>query len=107
MSFCQCILGRNGKCCRDQQQGVEWVDNKITFPFGGPMTPSSPLGPLQPYPGSWGSGSVFTYDHKRRRIVRKIFERWTVANHPGGPKTFQTWREAMAYACASYVLMNG
>ncbi len=59
---------------------------------------------------------IFTYDHKKPRTVRQgrmtLFP-WSethtwyrVDNHPMGPKSFPTWREAMHYANTPGHLVN-
>ena len=67
-----------------------------------------------PWPGADIShGMTYTYGMPRR--VRKSRwglsaglggQPWVVTNHPAGPMTFRTWREAMDYASAPYVMMN-
>lgn len=53
---------------------------------------------------------IFTYVYgmpRRVRRVRTMYDLpWLVTNHPAGPCVFPTWREAMDYATAPYVMMN-
>ncbi|MEX3653903.1 hypothetical protein ABFW09_14495 [Mycolicibacterium fortuitum] len=84
MRACNCILGRNGKCCQDQpdQHGLSTTTSRLV------------------------GGQTYSYNQPSR--VRKLTSGlgWLVTNHPTGTRTFSTWREAMEYAATRYFMMN-
>jgi hypothetical protein len=86
MRVCHCILGKNGRCCQDQEPGIGYTQTTNTLV----------------------ANQTYTYGLPRRVRKSTLFgsSTWVVTNHPAGTRSFPTWRQAMDYASAGYYLMN-
>lgn len=81
MRICNCILGRNGRCCQDTEVKAPAINVSTT------------------------TSSQFAVT-SRQRVFKLPTGKWWASSYGLAPKVFDTWKEAMWYATHPAFLMN-